>query len=102
MGSRRYGGLGGLTAEFRINEVWASLGSPQESLLRCDPPMGGRGNALDDFPGEAFAIVAFCHACGRFRPLECAALPGGLMIADLRRRLRCAACGSRETSIRIV
>jgi hypothetical protein len=64
--------------------------------------MSGRGNTLDDFPADAFAIIAFCDACGRSRPLERGALPEGLTIADLRRRLRCAACGSRETSIRIV
>jgi hypothetical protein len=59
-------------------------------------------NTLDDFPAAAFAILAFCDACGRQVTLDRAALPQGLAVNDLRRRLRCAACGSRETSIRII
>jgi hypothetical protein len=57
-----------------MNEVRAYVGSPPESLPRYAPPMSGRGNTLDDFPAEAFAILAFCDACGRSRPLERAAL----------------------------
>lgn len=59
-------------------------------------------NTLTDFPAEAFTILAFCDACGRQMTLDRGTLPQGLTINDLRHRLRCAACGSRETSIRIL
>ena len=59
-------------------------------------------NTLDDFPAGAFSILGFCDTCGRQVTLDRAALPQGLTINDLRRRLRCVACGSGETSIRIV
>jgi hypothetical protein len=59
-------------------------------------------NTLADFPVETFTILAFCDACGRSRPLDRAALPAGLTVDALRRRLRCTACGSHETSIRII
>jgi DNA-directed RNA polymerase subunit RPC12/RpoP len=58
-------------------------------------------NTLDDFPAGAFTILAFCDTCGQQVSLDRAGLPQGLAINDLLRRLRCAACGSRETSIRI-
>ena len=52
-------------------------------------------NSVDDFPAAAFTILAICDTCGRQATLRRAALPQGLAINDLRRRLRCAACGSR-------
>jgi DNA-directed RNA polymerase subunit RPC12/RpoP len=64
--------------------------------------MSAATNTLDDFPAGAFTILGFCDTCGRQVTLDRVALPQGLSVQDLRRRLRCAACGSRETSIRIV
>lgn len=59
-------------------------------------------NTLDEFPAGAFTILAFCDTCGRQVTLDRAALPQGVTINDLRRRLRCVACDSRDISIRIV
>ena len=65
-------------------------------------PFMDAGNTINDSPAEMFSILAFGDACGRQSPLQLAALPGDLSIEALRLRLRCSACGSRETSIRIV
>jgi len=59
-------------------------------------------NTLDDFPEDAFGILAFCDGCGRQVALDRAKLPEGVTIPGLRARLRCASCGSRACSIRIV
>lgn len=64
--------------------------------------MTAAGNTLDDFPAEAFTIFAFCDACGHSDPLDHAKVPDGTSIQDLSHKLRCTACGSRETSIRIL
>jgi len=55
-------------------------------------------NTLADFPAETFTILAFCDAFGRSRPLDRAAVPSGLTVDALRRRLRCTACGPRSGS----
>ena len=64
--------------------------------------MNSTGNTLDDFPAEAFTIVAFCDACEHRAALDRSKVPAGVTVQELRGRLRCSSCGSRETSIRIV
>jgi hypothetical protein len=64
--------------------------------------MNNAGNVLDDFPAEAFAIIAFCDACEHRAPLDRSKVAAGITVQELRGRLRCSSCGSRETSIRIV
>lgn len=59
-------------------------------------------NPVADFPAESFAILAFCDACGHQALLDRRRLPTGLTVQQVRARLRCSACGSRDTSIRIV
>ena len=61
-----------------------------------------RGNSLDDFPSGEFSLLVFCGACGGERALDRSALPGALLVSDLALGLRCARCGGRETSLRIV
>lgn len=58
-------------------------------------------NSLADFPPDRFAIVAFC-ACGHQAAIESGGLPADLPMLILQRSLRCAACGGRGASIRIV
>jgi hypothetical protein len=60
------------------------------------------GNTLDAFPAEAFTILVFCDACDRSAPLDRTKVPDDMTVQDLVRVLRCAACGSRKASIRIV
>ena len=64
--------------------------------------MSNRGNTLADFPAERFTLLAFCDTCGRQVTLDHTALPQGLTVNDVRHRLQCSACGSGETSVRIV
>ena len=59
-------------------------------------------NRLYEFPAEAFEILVFCEDCGHRAPLDRSKVPEDLTIQELRLRLRCASCGSREASIRIV
>ena len=61
-----------------------------------------RGNTLDDFPSDEFSLLVFCGACGRERALDRSTLSGSLLVSDLVLGLRCARCGGRETSLRIV
>jgi len=61
-----------------------------------------RSNRLDDFPAQDFEILVFCEACSHRAPLDRSKVPEDLTIQALRHRLRCARCGSREASIRIV
>lgn len=71
-------------------------------------PAGGypryvaRCNTLDDFPADAFTVVAFCDACGHSEPLDRAKVFGVLCVHEVMTRLRCSACGSGTPSIRIV
>ena len=64
--------------------------------------MAASGNTLQDFPAESFTLLGFCEHCRRQRVIDRAAVPRGLTIQALRTRLRCSACGSRETSLRIL
>ena len=85
--------------------VWATrsrkrAGSPVEPRGRYPRIMSS--NRLDEFPVEAFEILVFCEACGHRAPLDRSKVPKDVTIQELRHRLRCASCGSREASIRIV
>lgn len=60
------------------------------------------GNTLDDFPAETFIILVFCDACDHTSQLERSKVPDGMTVEELRRALRCSACGSRKASIRII
>ena len=64
--------------------------------------MTSPGNTLDDFPAETFTIMVFCASCDHRAPLDRARVPDGLSIQALPSHLRCAACGSRDASIRII
>jgi hypothetical protein len=66
------------------------------------PAMGSPDNSLDDFPAETFTILAFCDTCGHQAPLDRTHVPASVTVQALRMRLRCAACGSRATSLRIL
>ena len=66
------------------------------------PAMGSPDNTLDDFPAETFTILAFCDACGHQAQLDRTLVPAGVTVQALRMRPRCAACGSRATSLRIL
>jgi hypothetical protein len=57
-------------------------------------------NTLADFPPDRFAIHAYCE-CGHDAKIDLERLPSTLAIDTLRARLRCAACGRRDVSIRI-
>jgi len=64
--------------------------------------MGTAANLIDDFPAEAFSILAFCDACDHSAKLHRDRLPPGTTIKALRKRLWCSVCGQRGVSIRIV
>ena len=59
------------------------------------------GNHLSDFPPEQFTINLFCDACDHRADLDREKVPAGMTIQELRQRLRCSFCGSRECSLRI-
>ena len=59
------------------------------------------GNYLSDFPPDQFTISLFCGACDHRADLDREKVPGYMTVQELRQRLRCSACGSRECSIRI-
>lgn len=59
-------------------------------------------NLPEDFPPEAFELRGFCDACGYSATVARADIPAGLSVQGLARRLRCTACGSRETGMRII
>jgi hypothetical protein len=61
-----------------------------------------RSNRLRDFDPAKFSILALCHTCRHQRVLDLSRLDPDLSIPDLRARLSCSACGSRDTSIRIL
>lgn len=57
---------------------------------------------LEEFPPDTFELRGFCDACGYSATVARARIPSGLSVQGLARRLRCTACGSRETGIRII
>ncbi|MGA7979798.1 MAG: hypothetical protein WCA32_06165 [Chromatiaceae bacterium] len=64
--------------------------------------MSDSGNTLDEFPAEAFTILAFCDTCGHRGPLDRTKVPVGLCVQEILGKLPCSARGSREASMRIV
>jgi hypothetical protein len=61
-----------------------------------------QANFPEDFPPEIFELRGFCDACGYSAAVCRARIPVGLSVQTLARRLRCTACGSRETGMRII
>ena len=59
-------------------------------------------NRIRDFDLATFSIFAYCGECRHSATLNLGLLDAELTIPDLRRRLRCTACGAREAEIRIV
>jgi hypothetical protein len=59
-------------------------------------------NLPEDFPPETFVLRGCCDACGYSAAVARARIPAGLSVQTLARRLRCTACGSRETGMRII
>jgi hypothetical protein len=64
-------------------------------------PPTSDGNHLSDFPSGQFRIVVFCDSCDHQADVDRDKVPDGMTIPELRQRLRCAKCGSRECSLRI-
>jgi hypothetical protein len=64
--------------------------------------MTAAGNQPRDFPPGAFDLRGFCDACGYSANIARDRIPSGLSVQNLARRLRCTACRSRETGIRII
>ena len=64
--------------------------------------MDSAHNSLDEFPAGTFTILAFCDTCGHQARLDQTRVPAGTTVQALRMRLRCSACGSHATSMRIV
>ena len=64
--------------------------------------MDSTGNHLEDFPPETFMVLAFCGACDHQAPLDRARVPASASVSEVCRRLRCSACGSRQTDLRIL
>ena len=60
------------------------------------------GNTFSDFPPDQFTILAFCESCGHRAAVDRSSVPEDSIVQDLTRRLRCAECGSRDCSTRIV
>lgn len=60
------------------------------------------GNLVTDFPPPMFAIRLFCDSCGHQADLDRSRVPESLAVPELTKRLRCARCGSRRSSIRII
>lgn len=64
--------------------------------------MDSTGNHVEDIPPETFMVLAFWGACGRQAPLDRARVPASVSVSEVCRRLRCSACGSRRTDLRIL
>jgi hypothetical protein len=64
--------------------------------------MDSPNNHLDDFPTKTFTVLAFCDTCGHQAPLDRTRVPAGVTVQAVRMRLRCSACGSQATSLRIL
>ncbi len=58
-------------------------------------------NRIRDFDPATHAIFGYCGQCGHSAPVNLEPLDPELPVPELRRRLRCAECGSREVEIRI-
>ncbi len=61
-----------------------------------------QANFPEDFPPDTFDLRGFCDACGYSASVSRPRIPAGLSVQGLAQRLRCTACGSRETGIRII
>ncbi|MDJ0863352.1 MAG: hypothetical protein QNJ82_14085 [Gammaproteobacteria bacterium] len=57
---------------------------------------------IGDFDPAKFTIYASCATCGHSAPLDGDRVGQEVEVWTLPSRLRCAECGSRECSIRIV
>jgi hypothetical protein len=65
-----------------------------------EPPMTTL-NQIKDFDPKTQAIIAYCGECRHSATLNLELLQSELTVPDLRRRLRCTECGTREAEIRI-
>ena len=59
-------------------------------------------NTLADFPTDKYSILLYCCACERRAEVDREMVPPDITVPDLRERLVCSACGSRETMLHIV
>lgn len=59
-------------------------------------------NTLADFPADRYSILVYCSSCQRRPELDRSVVPPGMTVPELRARLVCSACGSRETMLHIV
>jgi hypothetical protein len=62
----------------------------------------GEGNVLSEFPPDQFTISLFCESCDHQAILDREKVPDAMTVHELRKHLRCTACGSRNCSIRII
>ncbi len=58
-------------------------------------------NRIRDFDPAKHAIIGYCGGCGHSAAVDLDRVEPDLTVPELRRRLRCAECGSREVEIRI-
>ena len=58
-------------------------------------------NRIRDFDPATHAIIGYCGQCGHSAAVNLEPLDPEMPVPELRRRLRCAECGSREVEIRI-
>jgi hypothetical protein len=72
-----------------------------------EPVHRGKGHSMDysnrlrDIDNHSFAVAAFCNACGRSHELELSAFSQDLRIPELRSRVCCDVCGSKDVSVRV-
>ncbi len=57
---------------------------------------------IGDFDPAEFTIYAYCGACDHSAPVDAEMVGQDVEVRTLPSRLRCAECGSRDCSIRIV
>jgi len=58
-------------------------------------------NRIRDFDPAKHSIIAYCGRCGHSAAVNLEPLGPELPIPELRRRLRCTRCGTREVEIRV-
>lgn len=58
-------------------------------------------NRIRDFDPATHAIIGYCGRCGHSAAVNLEPLEPEMTIPELRRRLKCTRCGSREVEMRI-
>lgn len=58
-------------------------------------------NTIKDLIDMAYAVHAFCNACGYNCEVSLAEAPGDMTVPYMRKNLVCSACGSGDTDMKI-